>query len=270
MFRFATWNDRESLFQLWNSCFGDGEDYVYPFLNRFFTEDKVYVYEDEGRIVSAVYALDCEIKGHKAVYFYAVATDENYRKQGLARQEMEFLIDYKTKKGAEVFLLTPSNEKNRNYYMKLGFSDFFYCRKKTFYRREENISIGRMGRSDTLFESRERIFGKRDFVSFPREHFKFAYDFSDDTFYEKRGDECVSYALVSGKTITELCCDGDKEAFVSAVLEKIGEDKAEVYIPIDENTEHDGCKIPRGMVYCSNKDLKQNLSENTFLSLNLE
>lgn len=270
MFRFAGYSDKEDLFHLWNSCFGDGEDYVFPFLNVFLKADNVYVYEDKGRVVSAVYALDCEIKGHKAVYFYAVATDEGYRKQGLARQEMEFLIDYKTKKGAEIFLLTPSNEKNRNYYMKLGFSDFFYCEKKTFYRREKNVPICKASEWETLSKTRQRVFGKGDFVSFPEEHFRFAYDFSDNSFYEKMGDGCVSYALISGRTITELCCEGDRESFVSAVLEKIGQEKAEIYVPVDENTEHDSCKIPRGMVYCSNKDLKETLSENTFLSLNLE
>lgn len=270
MFRFAEYDDRDGLFRLWQSCFGDGEDYVYPFLDRFMKEDNVCVCEADGKIVSAVYALDCEIKGHKAIYFYAVATDESYRKQGLARKEMEFLIDYKTQHGAEIFLLTPSNEKNRSYYKKLGFSDFFYCEKKTFYRHEKNISIVTDGKSDALFETRERVFGKEDFVSFPREHFEFACGFSDHSFYEKKGDGCVSYALVSGNTITELCCDGDKDAFVSAVLEKIGQEKAEIYIPAAENTEHDSCKIPRGMLYCSNKDLKKKLSENTFLSLNLE
>lgn len=270
MFRFAVHDDRDNLFRLWNDCFGDGKDYVFPFLDTFLTADNVYVYEDGGRIVSAVYALDCEIKGHKGIYFYAVATDENYRKQGLARKEIEFLIEYKTKKGAEIFLLTPSNEKNRNYYMKLGFSDFFYCEKRTFYRREENIPVYRAQSSDTLFEARERIFGKGDFVSFPGEHFEFALRFADHAFYEKKGDEYISYALVNGKTVTELCCDGDKDAFVSAVLEKIGQESAEVFVPADENAKPDSCKIPRGMVYCSNKDLKETLSENTFLSLNLE
>lgn len=270
MFRFATWNDRESLFRLWNSCFGDGEDYVYPFLNRFLMTDNVYVYEDKGEIVSAVYALDCEIKGHKGIYFYAVATDENYRKQGLARHEMEFLIDYKTGKGAEVFLLTPSNEKNRNYYAKLGFSDFFYCEKRTFEKSRETRGFTDEYSFAELFSLREKVFGERKFVSFPKKHFDFALMFSEKIFAEKEGGKCVAYALVNGKNITELCCEKDADAFVSAVLEKIGAESAEVFVPIGENTRPDSCKIPRGMVYCSNKDLKETLSENTFLSLNLE
>lgn len=270
MFRFAQHSDRDGLFRLWSSCFGDKEDYVYPFLNRFMTEDNVCVCEADGRIVSAVYALDCEIKGRKAIYFYAVATDESYRKQGLARQEIELLIDYKTKKGAEIFLLTPSNEKNRSYYKKLGFDDFFYCGRKTFYRRDESSSVATACQPRALFEARERVFGKGDFVSFPKEHFAFAYDFSDCVFCEEKDGVCVSYALVSGKTVTELCCESGEEEFVSAVLEKIGAEKAEIYLPFHENTEPDSCKIPRGMVYCPNKDLKKNLSENIFLSLNLE
>ncbi len=270
MFRFASSDDRESLYELWHSCFGDGKDYVYPFLDTFLGEDNVYVCEEDGRIVSAVYALDCEIKCRRAVYFYAVATDKNYRKQGLARQEIEFLTQYKTKKGAEIFLLTPSNGKNRNYYEKLGFSDFFFCEKKTFYRVDEKVPVCICEDKDRLLSLRERIFGKGDYVSFPHKHFQFALRFSDEVFCEKKDGEYVSYAVVSGRSITELCCEGEKEAFVSSVLEKIGGEKAEIYIPVGENTEHDSCKIPRGMIYCSNKDSEEDLSGNTFLSLNLE
>lgn len=270
MFRFANENDRQSLFELWHSCFGDSEKYVFPFLDTFLGEDNVYVYEDSGRIVSAVYALDCEIGSHKGIYFYAVATDENYRKQGLARKEIEFLIDYKTKKGAEIFLLTPSNEKNRNYYGKLGFSDFFYCEKRTFEKCEETAEITEEYSFSELFSLREKVFGKGKFVSFPKKHFDFALMFSEKIFAEKENGECVSYALTDGKKITELCCEGDEDAFVSAVLAKIGAERAEIYVPTGENTKPDSCKIPRGMIYCSNKDLEEKLSENTFLSLNLE
>ena len=101
MFRFADENDRKQLYSLWNSCFGDGEKYVYPFLDTFLAKDNVCVCEKEGKIVSVVYSLDCEIDGIKSQYFYAVATDENFRRQGLAKKAIEFLVDYKQKQGTE-------------------------------------------------------------------------------------------------------------------------------------------------------------------------
>ncbi len=270
MFRFANENDRESLLSLWHSCFGDGEKYVYPFLDTFLKEDNVYIFEDKGKAVSAVYALDCKIGKYKGIYFYAVATDENYRRQGLAKKEIDILIDYKTKKGAEVFLLTPSNEKNRNYYKTLGFEDFFYCERKVFFKGDEKSEISEEFNADELFELREKGWEDTDFVSFPKEHFSFALRFSEKIFTEKENGKVVSYALTDGKKITELCAEKNREKFVSAVLEKIGTEQVEIYIPVTDKKGADGCKIPRGMVYCSNRDLTENLSENTFLSLNLE
>lgn len=270
MFRFANENDREALFQLWKDCFGDGEKYVYPFFDTFLKDDNVYIFEDNGKAVSAVYALDCKIGEKKGVYFYAVATDENHRRQGLARKEIEFLIDYKTKKGAEVFLLTPSNEKNRSYYKTMGFEDFFFCERKLFSKDDEKSVISEDVNPNELFELREKGWVDVKFVSFPKEHFSFAFEFSERIFAEKENGKIIAYALTDGKKITELCAEKDREKFVSAVLEKLGVEQTEIYVPVTDKYKSDSCKIPRGMIYCSNKDLAVNMGENTFLSLNLE
>lgn len=270
MFRFANENDREALFQLWKDCFGDGEKYVYPFFDTFLKDDNVYIFEDNGKAVSAVYALDCKIGEKKGIYFYAVATDENHRRQGLARKEIEFLIDYKTKKGAEVFLLTPSNEKNRSYYKTMGFEDFFFCERKLFSKGDEKSVISEDVSIDELFELREKGWKNVSFVSFPKEHFSFAVKFSERIFAEKENGKITAYALTDGKNITELCAEKDREKFVSAVLEKLDVEQTEIYVPVTDKYKPDGCKIPRGMIYCSNKDLAINMGENTFLSLNLE
>ena len=270
MFRFADVNDREQLYSLWHSCFGDGEKYVHPFLDAFLGKDNVYVCEEEGQIVSAVYSLDCEIDGKEAQYFYAVATDEGFRRKGLAKKEIEFLIDYKTKKGKEIFLLTPSNEKNRSYYKTLGFEDFFFCEKKTFSKGEEKTEISEAFTKSELYSLREKVLSENSFVSFPEKHFSFAVDFTENVFTWKKDGKLIAYALADGKKITELCCEENEELFVSAVLEKIRMEGAEIYVPLRENTACDSCKISRGMVYCSNKDLKEKLKADTFLSLNLE
>lgn len=270
MFRFADKNDKEQLFSLWHSCFGDSEKYVLPFLDTFLEEDNVYICEENGKIVSVVYSLDCEIDGKKAQYFYAVATDEKFRRKGLAKKEIEFLIDYKTKKGTEIFLLTPSNEKNRSYYKTLGFEDFFFCEKKMFSKGEEKAEISEDFTMSELYNLREKVFSENSFVSFPEKHFSFAIDFSEKIFVLEKEEKIIAYALTDGKKITEICTGENEEIFVSSVLEKIGAESAEIYVPYRENAVDDSCKISRGMVYCSNKYLKENLKKNTFLSLNLE
>ncbi len=266
MFRFANENDRESLIKLWFDCFGDGEKFVSPFLDTFLEEDNVYVWDEEGKVVSVVYSLDCKIGENNASYFYAIATDENFRKRGLAKKEIEFLIDYKSQKGTKLFLLTPSNEKNRNYYNSLGFEDFFFCKKETFFKGEIKDNIEEEKDAEEIKNLREEVFGEFPFVSFPKKHIDFALRFSDKVFVKKEKGKTVAYALTDGKKITELCCKENKESFVSAILEKTGEESVEIYVPLND----DSCKISRGMVYCYDKEMLKNLSENTFLSLNLE
>ncbi len=262
MFRFANENDRKKLYNLWHSCFGDKEGFVYPFFDVFLKEDNVYVFEDEDKIASAVYALDCKIGDEKGVYFYAVATDENYRRQGLARAEIEFLIDYKKKAGCEVFLLTASNEKNNEYYKKLGFQDSFFCRKEKIFAVENDVKLTKSFDRKALYKLREEAAIKNNFVSFPEEHFNFALDFCQHIFVEKKGGKAVSYALIDNGQIIEAVSVCDTEKFVSCVLKDIGKSECEIYLPAETSC----CNISRGMVYCFN-DKKY---DKIFLSLNLE
>lgn len=267
MFRFANENDRQGLIELWYDCFGDSEKYVSPFLDTFLKEDTAFVCEESGKIVSAVYALDCFIGDRKACYFYAVATDNNFRRRGLARKEIEFLIDYKSKKGAEIFLLTASSEKNNNYYKHLGFEDAFYCEKKTFERKESSVKITEDFKEEEIISLRNEVFKGNKFVSFPKEHILFALKFSEKVFVWRENSEINGYALTDGKTITELCCKKDTDLFVSSVLREISLEKADVYVPSEPDK---SCKISRGMVYCFNNNLKEKTGEDVFLSLNLE
>ncbi len=266
MFRFANENDRENLYSLWHSCFGDNEDFVYPFFDTFLKEDNVYIFEDGGKIASAVYALDCKIGEKKAIYFYAVATDESYRRRGLAKAEIEFLIDYKSKAGFEFFLLTASSEKNNAYYKKLGFEDAFFCKKVNVFSSENSLNITEFFDRKKLFELREKLSRENNFVSFPEKHFNFAIDFSEHVFVETKDEKYVSYALVQGGNIIEALSYFDTEKFVSSVLKRMGKKEGKIYLPISIADETSCCNISRGMVYCSdNKNL-----EKTFLSLNLE
>lgn len=267
MFRFAREDDRKDLIKLWYDCFGDSEKYVSAFLDIFLKDDTAYVCEEAGRVVSAVYALDCFIGDRKACYFYAVATDNHFRRRGLARKEIEFLIDYKSKKGAEYFLLTASSEKNNAYYKHLGFEDGFYCDKRTFIRQDSDIEITTDYKKEEIISLRKQVFGGEMFVSFPDGHISFALDMSEKVFVWRENDEISAYALVDGKHIIEVCCKKDTDLFVSAVLNEISAEKADVYMPLDGCK---SCKISRGMIYYSNKKLKRKSDENIFLSLNLE
>lgn len=267
MFRFATENDRKDLIDLWYDCFGDSEKYVSAFLDTFLKEDNAYVCEEAGKIVSVVYALDCFIGRRKACYFYAVATDNNFRRRGLARKEIEFLIDYNRKKGTEVFLLTASSEKNNAYYKHLGFEDGFYCKKETFIKKDSDIEITTDYKTEEIISLRSDVFSGNTFVSFPEKHISFALAISEKVYVWRENGEIYGYALTDGKHIIEVCCKKDTDLFVSSVLNAISVEKADVYMPLKYC---ESCKISRGMIYYFDNNLKRENDENIFLSLNLE
>ncbi len=269
MFRFANKKDKENLYQLWNECFGDGKEFVFPFLDCFLKEDNVYVFEDSGKIVSAVYALDCRIGDKKCAYFYAVATNPEYRRRGLAETEIKFLIDYKSQRETEAFLLTASSEKNRCYYEKLGFSDAFFALKKKIFAADSDMQISENFNTRELYSLREKAFEKNKFVSFDEKHFSFAVNFSERIFVEKEGGQAVSYALMDSERIIEAASIKNTEKFVAKILYLIGKNEMEIFIPEAVESQPFGCKTSRGMVYCFDKNEIENF-ENIFLSLNLE
>ncbi len=76
--------------------------------------------EEDGRIVSMCFALPCKVEDKKALYIFAVATDENYRNKGFATKLLEKI---KTKSDA-VLILRPVDSKVTAFYEKLGFKQF--------------------------------------------------------------------------------------------------------------------------------------------------
>lgn len=74
----------EPLKQLWKAAFGDPDSAIDTFFATAFSPDRCRYLEEEGRIVSALYWLDCQWEGQKIAYLYAVATDPACRGRGLA------------------------------------------------------------------------------------------------------------------------------------------------------------------------------------------
>lgn len=118
---FAGERDREAIIELWQSCFGDGRDYIELYLdNRFEMENMFVVYED-GRPVSMASLLPVQItmdgKQQNARYLYAVATLPEYRGRGYASE----IIRHAARKYNEPLILRPEQETLATYYEALGF-----------------------------------------------------------------------------------------------------------------------------------------------------
>ena len=74
---------------LWKTVFGDTDFFIDSFFDVAFSPDRCRCIEENGKIVSALYWLDCQWECQKIAYIYAVATDPQYRGKGLASRLME-------------------------------------------------------------------------------------------------------------------------------------------------------------------------------------
>ncbi len=81
--------DRPELIRLWQTAFGDGQDYIQAFLDRLPAQGGCIVAQAEGRPVSAMYILDGPLlfppegSSLSTAYTYALATDPAWRGRGI-------------------------------------------------------------------------------------------------------------------------------------------------------------------------------------------
>ena len=69
---------------LWQEAFGDSDEYLDIFFGTAFSPNRCRCVAIEGKVVAALYWLDCACRGRKLAYIYAVATAKTHRGQGIA------------------------------------------------------------------------------------------------------------------------------------------------------------------------------------------
>lgn len=75
--------------ELWTEAFGDGDEFLDMFFLRAFSKERSRCITSNGEVAAALYWFDCEHKGEKIAYIYAVATAKKYRGQRLCHVLME-------------------------------------------------------------------------------------------------------------------------------------------------------------------------------------
>lgn len=127
--------DGEQIKKIWQTCFGDEEDYISFYLDHRMQEDNMLVIYEDGKAVSMASFLPAQYlyQGiyHDVRYVYAVATLPEYRGRGLAKKVLEFAQTWYE----EPLLLAPAEESLIAYYEKLGF-------RKAFPESRKDIGMG--------------------------------------------------------------------------------------------------------------------------------
>ncbi len=151
---------KERALYLYKTAFPeDSDDFANKFINRFFESSCRYL-TVEGKIVSMLFLLDCEIKADgkalKGKYLYAAATLPEYRGQGLMAGLIEKAKQETVKKGK--YLVTkPATESLFAYYGKFGFKTAVFSEDKLVKKQAEAEPLKKLCREEYTYKREELL-----------------------------------------------------------------------------------------------------------------
>ncbi|MCL2446113.1 MAG: GNAT family N-acetyltransferase [Oscillospiraceae bacterium] len=124
-------DDYPQVLHIWQTCFGDSEDYVRFFWQHAFPHCRGIGCHVDDRLVSMLFMLPGTLMpNHVPVhYIYAVATLPEYRNRGLAQQLLQHAA-----RDTGALALYPATEQLQRYYAKQGFVPAF---------RKQNCGVGK-------------------------------------------------------------------------------------------------------------------------------
>ena len=100
----------KQLKDLWQLAFGDGEAFIDLFFRTGFSPERCLYLTENGQVTAALYWLDCEYRGQKQAYIYAVATHPEHRGKGLCRKLMDMTHEGLKEQGYHAALLRPADD----------------------------------------------------------------------------------------------------------------------------------------------------------------
>ena len=178
--RLATEEDIPVLTELWNSCFGDSEEYIRFFYRENFSRIRVPVYTLNDKPVSMIHMMDASFANGKDEYLvkfiYAVGTHPDCRSKGYLRSLLISEGDSAKASGYGLFL-KPSHALV-NYYSALGFIED--SRFRIFSVEPEPDEQNDLLFSPLSAEEYNRLrniaFSKHPFVKWPDDHTRWCID----------------------------------------------------------------------------------------------
>ena len=115
--------------RLLQQAFGDSDAFLDIFFSLGFSPERCRCIREDGKPVAALYWFDCDWKGKKAAYIYAVATHTAHRGKGLCRRLMEDTHAHLQAHGYAGAALVPADKGLSALYAKFGYRDFCPIKK---------------------------------------------------------------------------------------------------------------------------------------------
>ena len=134
--------------QLWKTAFGDDDAFLDMFYTSAYAPHRCRCMLDGDRVAAALYWFDCTCEGQKLAYIYAVATDPDYRNQGLCRRLMADTHAHLKAQGYAGAMLLPQDPGLRQMYGKMGYLPCTSIGERIFQAAEKPAALTELTADD--------------------------------------------------------------------------------------------------------------------------
>ena len=141
-------SDIPALRALWKEAFGDADEFLDTFMNTAFSPCRAMCAKDGEKISAMLYWFDCECRGERVAYLYAVATAKEYRNRGICSALMERTHGHLSEKGYTGALLVPGSPELFGFYEKLGYKTATYVREFSVDYQKSNLGVKKIEKNE--------------------------------------------------------------------------------------------------------------------------
>lgn len=249
--------DEAGLYNVWKTAFGDTQEYIDGFFTHIYFPGMAAVYEHDGEIISAAYAvplgklmlpektpIDCAVT-------YAFGTLPEYRSRGIGSKVAKMTADMCKSTGAAV--LCPAEPSLFGYYEKLGYKTFFSAVKTIFLAEPNKFGALKIESARSYSALREELLSDIAHIAYSGQVIAY-----QEYLCQKNGGGLFSINL-GGTTcaasaeilpdgtlfLEELLCPSELAVSVASLIAgKMGAERISVHTPVTDNT-----GIPYAMLF---------------------
>ncbi len=107
---------------LWRDAFGDEDDFIDAFIMRFYSRRRAFTARRGGRLAGMLHRVPFRTEIGRTGYLFGVATDAEFRRQGIASQLIAETVRRSREEGFDALMLIPADEGLRRFYARFGFA----------------------------------------------------------------------------------------------------------------------------------------------------
>ena len=213
---------------LWREAFGDSEEFLDLFDKTAFSPDRCRCVIVENDIAAALYWFDCECRGERMAYLYAIATAKAHRGKGLCSALMENTHRHLQALGYVGAIIVPSEKSLFDFYGRLGYTAFGGMGEITCVASAQSVELWQIDETEYARLRRELL--PKDGVLQEKENLHFLKTQASLCAGE---DFLLAYRLEGTKLFAIELLGNVKKA--PAILTALGASEGRFRIPADES-----------------------------------